>query len=235
MNYRLLRTIFLCSLAAVTLGGVMWPHSPVEKKAEKNLSNKVLVASTSVDAHPLQVALSDALAYEAIEFALRGLAQYASVVRPDRLVIIDFSKPSTEERFFVVNPESGELLFKSLVAHGQGSGLVYATDFSNRPNSHQSSLGFFKTAETYTGKHGHSLRLDGLQPGLNHAARDRAVVIHAADYVSQSFIQQNGYLGRSWGCPALPADGYNQVIDQIKEGTLLLIYHPSLNTAVSRS
>ena len=172
--------------------------------------------------------LSSTITLDALQLAWEGYQSFKNEIRPDRLIIIDFSLPSTEERFFVINPQTGELLFKKLVAHGQGSGELYATDFSNKEGSHQSSLGFLKTAETYSGKHGYSLRLDGLQSGLNSAARERAVVIHQADYVSQRFIHQNGYLGRSWGCPALPADEYDRVISNIEGGTLILIYHPQL-------
>lgn len=172
--------------------------------------------------------LNGFISVDALKIALEGW-QKMEDVRQDRLVIIDFSLPSTTERFYLINPETGDLLYKKLVAHGQGTGLLHATEFSNKPNSQQSSLGFFKTAETYNGKHGHSLRLDGLEHGLNHKARERAVVIHEADYVSEAFIRQNGYLGRSWGCPALPAEDYFKIIDEIKGGTLVLIYHPSLH------
>jgi len=173
---------------------------------------------------------SSFLPTEALKLAWEGFQAFQSEVRADRLVIIDFSLPSTQERFFVLNPQTGEVLYKKLVAHGQGSGDLYARTFSNQNGSHQSSLGFLKTAETYTGKHGYSLRLDGLQPGLNSAARERAVVIHQADYVSAQFAAQNGYLGRSWGCPALPADDYENIISDIQGGTLILIYHPQLSS-----
>jgi hypothetical protein len=161
--------------------------------------------------------------------ALEGLERFQGSVREDRLIIIDFSLPSTQERFFLINPQTGELLYKKLVAHGQGTGELYAEHFSNKSNSHQSSLGYFKTAETYHGKHGLSVRLDGLQKGLNDAARERAVVIHAADYVSHAFIESQGRLGRSWGCPALPADDYTSIVNEVANGTLMFIYHPSLS------
>ncbi len=163
----------------------------------------------------------------ALTYGLKGLNKYGNI-KKDRLIIIDFSLPSTQERFFLIDPQTGKILYKKYVAHGQNSGELYAQHFSNKKGSHMSSLGFYKTAETYSGKHGYSLRLDGLQRGLNHAARSRAVVIHQADYVSRTFMQQNGYLGRSWGCPALPSEDYEDVIAEIKEGTLMLIYHPSL-------
>ena len=178
-------------------------------------------------AKPILEILARQINPAAVAYAFEGLDKYDGI-KDDRLIIIDFSLPSTQERFFLVNPQTGEILFKKHVAHGQGSGKLYATTFSNKNGSHMSSLGFFKTAETYTGKHGHSLRLDGLQKGLNHAARARAVVIHQADYVSETFMKQNGYLGRSWGCPALPSEDYSEIITEIQHGTLILIYHRSL-------
>jgi len=174
--------------------------------------------------------LSKHIKMPALEYAFEGYEAFEGSVKSDRMIIIDFTLPSTEERFFVINPQTGEILFKKLVAHGQGTGDLFAQKFSNKNGSHQSSLGFFKTAETYAGKHGLSLRLDGLERGLNSAARDRAIVIHAADYVSEAFIAQNGYLGRSWGCPALPAEDYEEIINEIAAGTLLLIYHSNLSS-----
>lgn len=144
----------------------------------------------------------------------------------DLVSLIDFSRPSVEPRFYVVRLSTGELLYEELVSHGQGTGEDLAVAFSNTPNSHQSSLGLFRTAETYRGKHGYSLRLDGLEPGINDAARERAIVIHGADYVSEDFIAEAGRLGRSWGCPALRRDVSTQVIDLIKDGHLLFAWHP---------
>jgi hypothetical protein len=118
-------------------------------------------------------------------------------------------------------------LFNTLVAHGQGSGMDMAEKFSNTPNSNQSSLGFYVANETYTGKHGMSLRLDGMDEGYNTNARSRAVVVHGADYVSQSFVNQHGRLGRSWGCPALPRELTSAIINTIKGKTLLYIEGPS--------
>jgi hypothetical protein len=110
------------------------------------------------------------------------------------------------------------------VAHGKNSGENIADSFSNDSKSLKSCLGFFLTAETYTGKHGYSLKLDGLEPGINDNARQRAIVIHGADYVSASFAQQHGRLGRSWGCPALPTDRSKEIIDKISQGSCLFIY-----------
>lgn len=139
------------------------------------------------------------------------------------LSVVDFTKSSTEKRFWVINLESKKVLFNTWVSHGQGSGDKMASNFSNLPDSYQSSVGFYRTAETYTGKHGRSLKLDGLDEGLNNKARSRSIVIHGADYVSQDFINKTGRLGRSQGCPALPMDLFSEVINNIKDNNLLFI------------
>ena len=140
------------------------------------------------------------------------------------ITIIDFSKPSTEERFFVLDLENKKILHSSLVAHGKNSGWNIANEFSNKSGSLMSSLGFFLTSNTYYGKHGYSLRLKGLESPFNDKAEDRAIVIHKARYVSGEFINKNGRLGRSWGCPALPVENAVKIIDEIKSGTCLFIY-----------
>lgn len=145
------------------------------------------------------------------------------------LTIIDFTKASTEKRLFVIDLESRQLLFHTLVAHGKNTGFDIAERFSNTSQSLQSSLGFFTTAEPYFGKHGISLRLDGLEKGINDNARARAIVIHGATYVSEGFIDDFGRLGRSWGCPALPVDLAQEIIDLIKDGSCLYIYSDDEN------
>ncbi|HMM11548.1 MAG TPA: murein L,D-transpeptidase catalytic domain family protein [Bacteroidales bacterium] len=143
------------------------------------------------------------------------------------VTVIDFSLPSTEKRLWTFDPANGQLLFNSLVAHGQGSGENIAENFSNIPQSYQSSLGFFLTAQPYNGKHGTSLRLLGLEAGINDKATERAIVVHGADYVSERFIAQYGRLGRSHGCPALPQEFVDSFISATANGSLLFIYHPA--------
>lgn len=140
------------------------------------------------------------------------------------LTLIDFTKPSNEERLLVLDMVEGKLLFHSLVAHGRNSGDLYATRFSNRPESHQSSLGFYLTEGTYTGKNGYSLRLNGLEKGINDNALARAIVIHGAAYADPSVCRGGRRLGRSWGCPALPPALNRPIIDTIKGGSVLYIY-----------
>lgn len=144
--------------------------------------------------------------------------------KKDVLTIIDFDKTSDQKRFFIVDLDQHKILYNSYVAHGQKTGELEASAFSNIENSHQSSLGFYLTDNTYFGKHGLSLRLDGLSKGLNDNARKRNIVVHSADYVSEEFISKNNRLGRSWGCPALPEEGYEEVIELIKDRSLLFVY-----------
>lgn len=140
------------------------------------------------------------------------------------ITIIDYTKPSTEKRFYVINLERKVLLYQCFVAHGKNSGENYAHNFSNKSSSSESCLGFFITAETYNGKNGYSLCLDGLENGINDFARMRSIVIHGADYVSQEYINKYGRLGRSWGCPALPMDLSSEIINLIAHGSCLFIY-----------
>lgn len=169
------------------------------------------------------------LKFEAFDYALKGYLKLATkneLQNSDFLTIIDMSLSSNSNRFFIINIKDKKIIHQSRVAHGQNTGLEYAQKFSNTINSHQTSLGFYKTAETYQGKHGLSLRLDGLEFSNNNA-RKRAIVIHAADYVSESFINSNGRLGRSYGCPSLPRKDYKKIIEKIKEGSALFIYYPN--------
>jgi hypothetical protein len=142
------------------------------------------------------------------------------------LSIIDYSLPSTERRFFVLDLDSGEVVFRELVAHGRSSGENVAVAFSNRSGSKQSSLGLFRTGDTYLGRHGYSLRLVGLEPGVNDRAEERAIVMHGAPYATEEFAAAHGRLGRSWGCPALDPIVHRAVIDRIKNGTALFAYYP---------
>lgn len=168
--------------------------------------------------------LEKIISKDLFNIALSGYNKIDKVQKQKIITIIDFTKPSTEKRFFVINLEQKKLIFTSWVAHGKNSGENYAKSFSNQPKSLESSLGFFATAETYYGKHGYSLRLDGLEKEINDNARKRSIVIHGATYVSQAFIKQHGRLGRSWGCPALPIDLSKEIIDSIANGSCLFIF-----------
>lgn len=145
---------------------------------------------------------------------------------PSTLTVIDYSKPSSQKRLWVFDLKSHELVYEELVAHGQGSGLNMATAFGNEAETHRTSLGLFKTDTTYVGKNGYSLRLDGLDKGINDLARERAIVMHGAQYVSEAFVKATGRLGRSWGCPAISAAVAKQLIDRVKGGGLVFAYYP---------
>ncbi|GHT51753.1 hypothetical protein FACS189440_21140 [Bacteroidia bacterium] len=171
--------------------------------------------------------LQDKVCYNAFQQAVAGYNKMN--VKNPVLTIIDFSKASTEERMYVIDMEKKILLFRSHVAHGKNSGANYATSFSNKPGSYQSSLGFYLTEKTYQGKNGLSLVLNGLEKGINDNAKSRAVVIHGADYCNPKSAKSLGRLGRSFGCPALPKELTKPIIDTIKNGSLLYIYSESYN------
>ncbi|MEZ4887402.1 MAG: murein L,D-transpeptidase catalytic domain family protein [Chitinophagales bacterium] len=142
--------------------------------------------------------------------------------------IIDFRKPSFEKRMYIVDLNQKKLLKQTFVAHGKNTGLIYATNFSNAHNSLQSSLGFYKTDNPYQGDFGYSLRLDGMEVDFNDQARSRAIVLHGADFVGQSFVNRYGRCGRSYGCPAVPLEDTYNIINTIKGGNCLFIYKDDL-------
>lgn len=147
-------------------------------------------------------------------------------IKRDIITIIDYSLPSSKKRLWVIDLETNKVLFNTLVAHGVNSGTSYARRFSNKTESNMSSLGFFTTGESYIGKHGLSMKLDGLEKGINNKARLRDVVMHGADYVSPAYIKSNKLLGRSQGCPALPHKFSKKIIKTIKNRSCLFIYNP---------
>ncbi len=162
------------------------------------------------------------LALEARDCAAKNLG-----IEPSpRLAVIDYSLPSTARRLWVFDLQAGKLLFEEHVAHGQGTGENFAREFSNRDGSHQTSLGLFRTADTYNGKNGYSLRMQGLEPGTNDAAMARAIVMHGAPYVNPAEARQKGRLGRSWGCPAVRPEVAEAVIDSLKNGQMIFAYYP---------
>ncbi len=165
---------------------------------------------------------------KALKVGLRayGCARKQGLDDKQVLTIIDYSKPSSEPRMWVLDMKNKKVDFEELVAHGKGSGLKNAHAFSNKSQSHQSSLGVFLTKNTYIGHKGYSLRLEGLEKGINDAALSRDVVVHGANYVSKAFVKNTGRLGRSWGCPAVSKKLAKPTIDKIKNGTLLVAYYP---------
>lgn len=167
--------------------------------------------------------LNKLVAFDAFKQAMTGYRE-TSARKKEILVLIDFTKPSTRERFFVLDLKQKKVLYATHVAHGRNTGDNYAVHFSNDKGSYQSSLGFYLTENTYIGRNGYSLVLEGLEKGINDKARERAIVIHGADYANPSRIAAMGRLGRSHGCPALPPAVNKEIIDLIKGGALIYIY-----------
>ena len=169
------------------------------------------------------------LSMEALQYAFKGylkLVEQGAVENSDVLTVCDFSQPSDKKRMYILDIKNFKVLLNTYVAHGKNTGLSKAERFSNKIESLQSSLGFYVTKKTYTGKHGLSLKLDGRERGFNDNAEARAVVVHGADYIGDQ-RRGAGYMGRSFGCPAVPQKQAKTVINYIKDGTCLFIYHPS--------
>jgi hypothetical protein len=177
------------------------------------------------------------LSFDALHYALKGyetLRANGAIQNEDVLTVIDFSQPSSKKRMYILDLNEKKVLFNTYVAHGKNSGLQYAEKFSNKMESLQSSLGFYVTKGTYFGKHGLSLRLSGQEPGFNSNAEDRAVVVHGAEYIGSNRADA-AFMGRSFGCPAVPQAQSAKVINMIKDGTTIFIYHPSANNYVKNS
>jgi hypothetical protein len=172
------------------------------------------------------------LSKRAFEYACKGyqrLLKKRAIAKDAYLVICDFSQSSNNKRLYLIDMVNNEVVLNTYTAHGRNSGGEYATRFSNKLKSLQSSLGFYVTEDTYYGEHGLSLRMKGLEPGYNDKAYRRRVVVHGADYIGDSWLETNNYMGRSYGCPAIPKTESNFLINTIKNGSCLFIYHPSKN------
>jgi hypothetical protein len=193
-----------------------------------SIDSKIQMVYSSLQTNQFQLPNEECFAE-----ALKGFYELKEkgLVKKDILTLVDFSLSSSAKRLWIIDLSTNQVLFQSLVAHGRNTGEEFANNFSNTPESFKSSLGFYATGEVYKGKHGISLKLDGLDKGLNDSARKRAVVIHGADYVSESFIRNHKRLGRSQGCPAVPVELASEIIATIKGQSCLYIYHPSLNNA----
>lgn len=203
-----------------------------EKKAEPVITKTNSLVEEKMPLYDSLDLESKGLSREAFNYALTGynnLLNSGKIENDDILSILDFSLPSGKKRLFVIDIETGTLVFNTYAAHGRGSGSDMATIFSNKPNSHKSSLGFYITGETYKGKHGESLRLNGTEKGFNDNALMRGIVMHSAAYADEDIVERQGFIGRSQGCPALPQNICKDVIAKIKEGTCLFMYSPDKN------
>lgn len=189
------------------------PETPVTEKT---------VESTACQQLYEELGLDSVIDFNIFRYATEGYHKIAKKSKPI-LTLIDFTKPSTDERLFVLDMDKREVLYSSVVSHGRNSGANYATDFSNEYGSYKSSLGFYLTGGTYQGKNGYSMFLDGLEKGFNDRARARAIVMHGAAYAHPS-TAASGRLGRSLGCPAVPKEITKPIINAIKDGSVLFIY-----------
>ncbi len=174
--------------------------------------------------------LNEKPSYELFSSGLKGYSKLNSeghISKQRYLSLIDFTLSANERRLWVIDLKTMSVVHNSLVSHGKKSGNEFALKFSNKVNSNMSSLGFYITGNTYYGKHGYSLYLDGMENGFNDKARERAIVIHSANYATWAFIKKYGRLGRSFGCPALPPKKGKDIINTMKEGSCLFIYFPS--------
>jgi len=203
--------------------------------APKNIETATALTETETVYNSIKMHSATMPAMECFSVALKGFnrLKQEGKIKKDLLTVIDFSQSSNTKRLWIIDMSTQTVLYNTLVAHGRNSGDEYANDFSNANSSNQSSLGFYVTGEIYAGKHGQSLRLDGLENGINSNARSRGVVMHAADYVSDTFIKMHNRLGRSQGCPALPAELTKEVVNLLKDKSCLFIYHPTKSYTTS--
>jgi hypothetical protein len=219
MISKILISLLLIFISKIANPGIKHPGLPV---TEPDLINpRILYNDLSLDNNSLP-------SFEVFSLALRGYNKLKTKegIKKNLLSIVDFSLASDEKRLWVIDIDNRKILFNDLVAHGKNSGDNLASRFSNTPNTNMSSLGFFITGETYSGKHGLSLFIDGMDRDYNHNARKRAIVIHGADYVSDEFIKRYGRIGRSFGCPSLSMDSHKPVINAISDGSCFFIYYP---------
>jgi len=225
MIYRLFPMVALLFMSFSTNHTTTLNH----KLLAANASSAFEMKAASIYGNLHSSTISEMPKLESFTKALQGFfaLKEKGLIQKDMLTLIDFSLSSNTKRLWVIDLTTNTVLFNSLVAHGRNTGEEFASHFSNKAESFESSLGFYATGEIYNGKHGQSLKLDGLEKGINDNARNRGVVMHAADYVSESFVRDHKRLGRSQGCPALPVELTNEIINTIKDKSCIFIYHPS--------
>lgn len=224
MNYKCFSLFFVVLLMSFT----NLPSKSNSKKISVKTETTAVLENVSIY-NQLDANSCVLPSFDCFNLALDGfhLLKEKGLIQKNILTLVDFSLSSNMKRLWVIDLDKKIILFQTLVAHGRNTGEEFAQVFSNQAESFKSSIGFYATGEIYDGKHGMSLKLDGLERGLNDKARERAVVMHGADYVSESFIKQNKRLGRSQGCPALPVEMNAKIINVIKNKSCLFIYHPS--------
>ena len=194
-----------------------------------NLNIKKKFSDLEIRTMYRDLSLNDKVSFSCFNNAIHGLEKIEDLEIFDNsnnnlLVVVDYTKPSTEERLFIIDLRKKQLLISSLVTHGRGTGDLYATNFSNKNNSYSTSSGFYLTGNIYNGKHGESLVLYGLEKGKNDNAKKRTIVMHSAYYANKAFAEKYGRLGRSKGCLALPTDLNSKIINLISDGVVLYVH-----------
>jgi L,D-transpeptidase catalytic domain len=217
------------AFAKSATGTKLFYHPPADSVTKNNIApgNFVPGLKSVYDSLHLNLKGLSQQAYDYARQGLHKLIEEGKLLNDSIISIIDFSLPSNKKRLFILDLKNYRVLFNTLVAHGKNTGREVANYFSNQNASNMSSPGFYITGETYEGKNGYSLKLDGLERGINDNAYERGIVIHGADYVCDAFVNTQGYIGRSQGCPAVPVQTSKPIINAIKDGTCLFIYHPS--------
>ncbi len=210
-------------------GAKLFFHPPVDSAKKTNIASAPSASSILSVYDSLHLSLKG-LSQQAFDYAKMGLNTLLAegkLLNDSIISIIDFSEPSNKKRLFIIDLKHYKVLFNTLVAHGRNTGREWATSFSNQNTSNMSSPGFYITRETYEGHNGYSLKLEGVERGINDNAYERGIVLHGAAYVCDDFVNAQGFIGRSQGCPAVPVQASRPIINTIKNGTCLFVYHPS--------
>lgn len=219
----------LLVFSPVFMTGAIHKTDPATYKTDHHSINALSSVSTTVLYDSLNLR-EMGLNKKAFEFAWRGflrLVEKGKLINTDYLTIADFSQSSRNKRLYIIDLKDMTVFKNTYVVHGRNSGGEFAKTFSNRPESHKSSLGFYITRNVYFGQHGMSLQIDGLEKGINDRALARRIVVHGAEYIGDQFLEANPFTGRSYGCPAVPSSERDEIINTIKDGTCIFIYHPS--------
>jgi L,D-transpeptidase catalytic domain len=218
--------LLICSVPILSMHPVPSKFESRDFISKKVIFNKTESLRNIYDSLHLGVFGLSKVAFEEGLAGLRLLISSGDIRNAGILSIVDLSLPSSKKRLFVIDLNEGKLVFNTYVSHGRNSGKEMATRFSNKPRSRESSLGFYVTGDTYIGHHGYSLRLNGKEEGINDNASLRGIVIHGAPYVNERIAENQGYIGRSEGCPAIPKTMHRPIIEKIKNGTCLFLYSP---------
>jgi hypothetical protein len=233
MHFKMKFVVAVCFFAVTLFSPVLMSGTikKVDYTANRSIgvNSSLLSVSTAVlyDSLKLQ---EFGLKEKAFEYAWKGylsMMERGKLINSNYISICDFSQSSRNKRLYIIDLQDMKVIKNTYVAHGRNSGGEFARSFSNRPESHKSSLGFYVTGKTYTGQHGLSLQINGVEKGINDRAWARKIVIHGSNYVGDNFLEVNPFTGRSYGCPAVPSTERDDIINTIKEGSCLFIYHPS--------